>query len=356
MEPEKNELTSWKHIAEYLGVNIRNAQRWERELGLPVRRLTGGRQVGACAVELDSWRRQLHARANDQAALLPSIAALNQAGRPPFGRRFRAILTLVAVAALGYSVALTVRPKAAIPTSFTWQHNKLVVIDTVGRAVWQHAFPDAVDQNDLQNTGSFADLDGDGTAELVVLYRPVTRGTKGMALYAFSQDGKPLWRYIPQRTVEDTRQSFAPIYHVRAFRVFPSPSADGSKTWIAVSNVHYWSYLSQVAILDGRGQLVREYWHSGHLDVMETSDLDRDGVHEVLVAGGNAGTSRAVLLVLDPRTMTGASVQPAGDPQGFAPGNETTIVTFPRSQLNRTLEPYNFAYELVVTDHESKFR
>ena len=53
-------LTSWKEIATHLGKSVRTVQRWERELGLPVRRpaqhLSG--IVLADPTELDSWLKQ----------------------------------------------------------------------------------------------------------------------------------------------------------------------------------------------------------------------------------------------------------------------------------------------------------
>jgi hypothetical protein len=35
-------LTTWKEVAAYLGKGVRTVQRWEAELGLPVRRPKGG--------------------------------------------------------------------------------------------------------------------------------------------------------------------------------------------------------------------------------------------------------------------------------------------------------------------------
>ena len=34
-------LSSWKDIAKYMGKGVRTVQRWERHLGLPVRRPNG---------------------------------------------------------------------------------------------------------------------------------------------------------------------------------------------------------------------------------------------------------------------------------------------------------------------------
>jgi hypothetical protein len=50
-------LNSWKEIAAYMGRGVRTVQRWERELGLPVRRPRGKERSAVIALksDLDSW-------------------------------------------------------------------------------------------------------------------------------------------------------------------------------------------------------------------------------------------------------------------------------------------------------------
>ena len=51
-------LSSWKDIARYLGKGVRTVQRWERHLGLPVRRPIGASQKSAVVVyrgDVDEW-------------------------------------------------------------------------------------------------------------------------------------------------------------------------------------------------------------------------------------------------------------------------------------------------------------
>jgi hypothetical protein len=50
-------LNSWKEIAAYLGRGVRTAQRWERDLSLPVRRPRGKDRSAVIAFtdELDQW-------------------------------------------------------------------------------------------------------------------------------------------------------------------------------------------------------------------------------------------------------------------------------------------------------------
>jgi hypothetical protein len=52
-----NLLNSWKEIATYLNRGVRTVQRWERDLGLPVRRPRGHDRsaVIAFAEEIDLW-------------------------------------------------------------------------------------------------------------------------------------------------------------------------------------------------------------------------------------------------------------------------------------------------------------
>src|SRR6266851_9618480 len=56
--PETRErLDSWKEIASYLHRRVRTVIRWEKERGLPVHRLPGGKQRGVFAYsdEIDAW-------------------------------------------------------------------------------------------------------------------------------------------------------------------------------------------------------------------------------------------------------------------------------------------------------------
>jgi len=50
-------LNSWKEIAAYLNRGVRTVQRWEIELGLPVRRPRGKNRSAVMAIrsELDAW-------------------------------------------------------------------------------------------------------------------------------------------------------------------------------------------------------------------------------------------------------------------------------------------------------------
>jgi len=55
---ESTVLSSWKDIARYMGKGVRTVQRWERHLGLPVRRPTGAAHKSAVLLDrsdVDAW-------------------------------------------------------------------------------------------------------------------------------------------------------------------------------------------------------------------------------------------------------------------------------------------------------------
>lgn len=59
METDQHVLSGWKEVANYLHVGVRTAQRWESDLGLPVRRPRGRKRSAVLADghELDLWLR-----------------------------------------------------------------------------------------------------------------------------------------------------------------------------------------------------------------------------------------------------------------------------------------------------------
>ena len=66
--PPNDRLDSWKEIAAYLKKEVRTVQRWEKNLGLPVRRLAHGKQgtVFAYKSDLDAWWLESQTRIEDE--------------------------------------------------------------------------------------------------------------------------------------------------------------------------------------------------------------------------------------------------------------------------------------------------
>jgi TolB-like protein/Flp pilus assembly protein TadD len=75
-------LDSWKEIAAYLNKEVRTVQRWEKSLGLPVRRLAQGKQgtVFAYKPELDAWWQESQTKLEDEDVRADVGAASSDSG------------------------------------------------------------------------------------------------------------------------------------------------------------------------------------------------------------------------------------------------------------------------------------
>ena len=104
VENGNKRLDSWKEIAEYLGRDIRTAIRWEREKGLPVHRVPGGKRqvVFGLSEEIDSWLRN-GAVAQDSSTQAVSAPVEPLAGVRPLAptRLRRAAWAAIGIALLG---------------------------------------------------------------------------------------------------------------------------------------------------------------------------------------------------------------------------------------------------------------
>lgn len=332
------ELQTWKEIGEYLSVTPRTAQAWEQERGLPVHRLPGGRgRVIAYTGEIDEWKRTVP---------VPNGSA------PSGGERWGRIGVGVGLA-IGVVAALTwayfSRPA---PGGFRVDGSTLVALDKGGKDLWRYPIPNQYHY--LQHRASqepqilLTDLDGDGRSEVLVnVEANEPSPDRNALLICLSPSGSELWRFSPGRHVRSPLDEFPLPYRIPDFAVIrTSPEA---KTRIIVSSHHLILYANQVALLDAMtGRIEREYWHSGALQRLVVHDADADGLPEIYLGGIHNASKQAVLVVLDPKTMDGASVEGNPDYQlaGFAPGKEIARVYFPVSCHTRKLGQYNAAVSL----------
>ncbi|MEK7408156.1 MAG: hypothetical protein AAB225_24050 [Acidobacteriota bacterium] len=333
--PQLAELTSWKDIADYLGVNVRTAQKWETQKGLPVHRSTGEKaRVWALPAELDNWKK---------------VAAANPRcwNSLRFLRCYAMAASLIAAGALSIIAGdYWVHHRRGPPALFKAEYSTLTVMDTRGREVWRSSFEQPFSSmayvgDEGQQRIWFGDIDGDSGTETLFAYYPGKVESMGASLVCFGEDGREKWRFRP-KAVTDRQQTYAPHYIISGFDVVDLGAGRGRQ--IAVTSRHAVHHPNHFTLLDGRGATQSEYWHSGHLDYMNFMDVDGDGVKEVLLTGVNNGHNAATLVVLDPRDFNGASDQGKGSPyqlQGLPLAKEKAVVLFGRTCLNRKFEIYN---------------
>jgi len=229
------------------------------------------------------------------------------------------------------------------PVSWRFERSTLIVEDASGGEVWRKVFEGTVETRYAvlsRQRGWVGDLDGDGRNETLFVHAPWRKSTQ---LIAFGADGRELWRFEPGRAVVTKKNTYAPPYAIEQFLV----TADKK---VLVTSSHLVYHPNQLVMLDGRGKVVSEYWHSGRLNVMEVGDLDGDGREEIYLGGVSQGYKMATIVRLDASAFGGASVEedPMYQLQGFEPGRGTRRVLFPRSCLNQQLERYGVVYQLLL--------
>ncbi len=366
-QPPSQELHSWKEIANYLHITIRTAQRWELERGLPIHRLPGGRgHVYATAAELEEWK---DARSgitstnpfsfNETRDVAGGMKLGTSVGLRP-GLLLAVLVVLTIAAAIAGYLQFS-RPGA--PEFWRIERNTLIVSDPKGRELWRHRFtedliPGHYDQSKLVGKSKvwFGRLGERSEIQTLFNLNYWKDGANVGDLVCLSKGGEERWRFRPGQAVSSAKDQFANRFRVVKFAVAKLLPRYPEVILVVSYNVP--DYPTQIALLSPRGELIRQYWHSGYIggDFQETeclriADLTGDGRSEVYLGGVSNAYRQATLVVLDPESMGGASIEKDPDYQllGFGPGRELGRLLFPRSCLNKMGFQYNGVAELTIS-------
>ena len=325
----RQRLDSWKAIAAHLGRDVRTVSRWEKERGLPVYRVPGGRvrTVFAYADELDAWLASPAGAAAER-------AQTNRAGHPvanPASRRNR----LRFAAALSIVVALPVATWAVWEFRFApvdlervSAHDRTInAIDSSGRAAWSFTPPFPLTPGPpLLAWNAVGDLDGRDGAEVVAA--AVGSWEAPDVLYAFSNRGAPLWQRELDGSVTYGGSRFDAPWRSLSVLHF---TIDGVPRIAWTTHHQTWSP-SILAVMDGTGRVRHRFVHNGWLSSVR---LSADGRH-LLVAGTRRPELGYALAVLDARDPTG-SAPPTDAPRSACedcpPGQPLRYFILDRSEL-----------------------
>jgi hypothetical protein len=376
-------IEGWKEIAKYFDRSVRSVQAWESQ-GLKIHRFQ--KRVLAYVDDLEEYKStRLLMPPNPQTSsdipqevesdhLASGQEVKNSISEPtPLGppsrarglwstRQIYVAIGALAVASLS-AILLVVRPHTyGVPALCELRASTLIVKDAQGRQLFRHQFTEpmaSLDQLSLPRVWAAGDIDGDGQTELVFAYRPPfnpeTLDRTPSEVFCFSPVGRIKWRFVPGRPVvtDHAGKKYFPPYFAAAIKLLAG--REPGEVRIVVSSIHHMEYPSQVAVLNGRGKLIGEYWHPGWLRLIASADIDHSGNEKILLAGINNGEHSATLIVFDPARVSGTAKQ-LGDAKfgfpGMPRGTEEAVVLFPRSCVSR-LGPRSISYnrdsELRVT-------
>ncbi len=368
VRPHTLRLNGWKEIAAHFGRTVRTVQRWERELGLPVHRLSAGKgeTVFALPAELDGWLVQ-----NERAPGGPGSADPNGSGSReidpgsgpgalparPAGRSFASLLAVflvgVAVIAIVLLVAWhppgTVGGERRVPSSFKRDGQQLTVLDQSGQVLWTWRAPFPLSEREYSDQPGvpafprvlFTDLEGDGSIETV--FCALGGVLADSAVYVFEQDGTMRfgWEYQGQKRFGDVTYS-SPW---RIAGVVLRPAGSREEIWVALFHIPW--FPSALVRLDAKGKVTGEFWHPGYVTAVVPATI---GGREVLVVGASNNDFRSsALAVVDPDVPTTApALRPDYACADCPGGRPLHYLVFPRTTLARQFDPVGAIQAITV--------
>ncbi len=372
-------LNSWKEIAAYLGKGVRTVQRWEAQMGLPIRRLgrEGGEIIYALKSEIDAWiLKGAHTRDPDPASAAtqpPSAAepdaptngiptlAPNEAGMPlprpaPPGlvNRSQIWLILILVGLGGIAMTLAQRPELSgpgvraqgsspspgsdlNPVGAAFEGHVLRAWGQDGRPIWTARIeaPNDVRLDTRRPIGvdnpfrriAVEDLDGDGRNE-VLLLTTLAAGS-GDSLRVLNADGSQRFTHVPGRPVT---YGAKPYQGFNSYGIHVIPNADGPPTLFLIAANVPW-FPSVLEEISPNGEIRSEYWSNGHIFSVRPATLR--GRALLLVGAYNNERRGGSLAVLDRHRPGGTA--PAENPNyrctNCAEGDPVEFLVFPATDL-----------------------
>jgi len=338
---DQPDLTSWKEIAAYLKVSVRTAQAWEKDRGLPVNRLPGGRgRVMARTQDLDKWSRNTPPK-EIEATVSEPISTARSSRHLRYGGALAITFLVVVLATFMF------RPRPH-PAQWKVVNDMLIVSDIAGNEVFRKTFPPVVQSHYTNRTAAEAtmawigDIDDDHVPETLFLEDKLDKST---ILRCYSANGDERWQYTVGRRITMGNVEFDNVFLTNNFRV--TRLRDHLPKVIIIASYHAINEPAQIVLLSTDGEVLREYWHAGHIGhspvKLQVLDLDHDGRSELYLTGISQARNQATLVVLDPDTMQGAASE--DDPKyrfhNQPAGTELARLFFPRTALNLKFLPYN---------------
>jgi hypothetical protein len=247
------------------------------------------------------------------------------------------------------------------PSSGRLDSSMLRIMNEKGKEIWHKNFPDGFWPDyyaqGLEQRLWIGDLDGTGHREVLFFYHPATGPlSHSTSLICYSESGKERWRWSPGKNLPELGGSPA-AFTSYSFGVLKATAREHPR--IVVSSGHTMYYANQIALVDGNGKTLSEYWHSGHLYHIALANLGDQNQQEIVATGVSNGYRQATLVVLDPDRVSGASTEaarPEVQIHGMGIAREKYRLLFPRSDLNRNLAVYNQGLEPTVDGERIQLR
>jgi len=339
---DRKKLSSWKEISKYLGIEVRTAQRWEKKFGLPVYRIDESKRtyVFAYSDEIDRWIvKKIPREKSKKIDFLRSISIIG-------------IPALLLIALIIFSFIFIPIWINTTPADFTTTDKKLIIYNNHGKKLWEYDSKLILDSkrysktlqsnSPSKDTSSIFFKDIDKENGLNIIFTVQTKYNSNEHVICFDKKGKKLWQFFAGEEVKYGDQMISSDFDITRLRVVDLNNDGFLETIIIAAHKTY--FPCRLIVLDHKGNLMGEYWNSGHLNCLEFLDLDDDGFKELILAGLNNNYDQGCLVILDPRKIRGSSPQVKGTryyPDGKSMGTEKYYILIPNNEIGDLLGIYD---------------
>ncbi|MFO7889572.1 MAG: hypothetical protein R6V04_04460 [bacterium] len=242
-----------------------------------------------------------------------------------------------------------------------WKDNNPATVDIVGeylvvknvqeQELWRHDFGIPLTRSHYkgvhQNT-IMKDINQDGINELVCGIYTNNHPEKSGHLILFDKQGNIVWDRKTGQEMTFGKKKYSDHYRI-AFVDAVDLNNNGHKEIISLSH-QFPDFPCCLNIWNEKGEKLGEYWHAGQFEQVNYIDIDGDGVKELFALGQNNEYCCAVLAVLEPFEMQGASPQTVGSKyytDTVPPGNELYYIRFPQSDIHFLLGANDQCYQII---------
>jgi hypothetical protein len=333
-------LDSWKAIADYLKRDVATVRRWEKSLGLPVRRVPGdrrGRSVFAYRAEIDAWLERKPTAGNDA----PPAGALS--------RRWRlGAAAILAIAGIAVVWSTRARSMSATDLRVVATDEAVIGLDRDGNERWRHLFS-ADHATWLSPVGEHARVVyHDPPAVFAATSYGLRRSddvAAGGELIELDLNGRMRRRFgFDDRVLFDGTPFGAP-WAITTFAVHDA--AAGRR--IAAAAHHYTWEPSVVTVLDEGFRRLGTFVHAGWIEALEWVAPNR-----LLIGGYSQAHEGGMVALIDPAALDGQGPEPPGTRYfctSCGPGRPIRMAVMPRTEVNRvTASRFNRAIVELTAD------
>ncbi len=235
----------------------------------------------------------------------------------------------------------------------------LSVYNRGGELLWKHG---VVGMGDLNCTGQtltkgqsprgcldIADIDGDGTTEVLLAGVNDKDFFTSDSLYCFEHDGRLRWAIQagPIISFGDTtriQHAMKDILDVFVLR----RTADSRPQLFYIANEHGFSPTKIAEVDPATGKQLHALYKRGGSGLLAAAQLEHDGITYLIAAGINDGFNNADLLAVDPAAIDGyAPVPEQYQPATAAPAKLRHYLLFPLTPIEKDYG--STAYNMVST-------